>query len=377
MKTKYFSIIVLMITFILILGTKVNAVEIEKDKEYEVKQEVEIKALPLIFSANKAKISSGNIKIAEILNDWCKVENSEEAGWIRKNNLKDIIEESNTPSEEEQKPEENETENNQPDPDENNQKPEESENTETENKDFEVKELNKTGYVKADGLNVRKEPSTSSESLHSYSFNAKIKITGEVDGWYRINYDGEEGYVSSKYVSDEKLPESTRRGGVDRKIETTPINENEEKNEDEDKKEEQTTEKQEQQNTNKSGVTGEQVVSFAKQYLGYKYVSGGASPSTGFDCSGFTTYVFKHFGISLNRSSSAQIKNGISVQKSNLQLGDILIFNNEANTAIGHVGIYIGNGTFIHAANHKDGVKITSLSLSYYAKRYVGARRVI
>ena len=126
-----------------------------------------------------------------------------------------------------------------------------------------------------------------------------------------------------------------------------------------------------------TGTTGTAVVEYAKQYLGYKYVSGGTSPSTGFDCSGFTTYVYKHFGISLNRSSKDQIKNGVAVERSNLQPGDIVVFNNSANTAIGHVGIYIGGDNFIHAANPKEGVRITSLSSSYYKTRYVGARRVI
>ena len=116
---------------------------------------------------------------------------------------------------------------------------------------------------------------------------------------------------------------------------------------------------------------------FAKKYLGYKYVAGGSSPSTGFDCSGFTTYVFRNFGVSLNRSSKDQIKNGTAVSKSNLQPGDIVIFKNRGKTAIGHVGIYIGSGNFIHAANKKEGVVITALSSSYYSQRYVGARRVI
>ena len=114
-----------------------------------------------------------------------------------------------------------------------------------------------------------------------------------------------------------------------------------------------------------------------KKYLGYKYVSGGASPDAGFDCSGFTSYVYKHFGVTLSRSSRSQINNGTAVEKSNLKTGDIVVFNNDANTVIGHVGIYIGGGEFIHASNPKDGVKITALSSSYYSARYVGARRVI
>ena len=122
---------------------------------------------------------------------------------------------------------------------------------------------------------------------------------------------------------------------------------------------------------------GQEIVEYAKQYLGYRYVPGGGTPSTGFDCSGFTSYVYKHFGISLSRTSKDQAKNGTAVEKNNLQLGDILIFNNTANTAIGHVGIYIGDNNFIHASNPSEGVKITSLSSSYYKSRYVGARRVI
>ena len=225
-------------------------------------------------------------------------------------------------------------------------------------------ELDKTGYVNADGLNVRAEPDTSSELLDSLSRNDRLDITGEIDGWYRIDLDGQVGYVSAKYVSDTRVEEETtsRGGNVDRTQNTTT---------EEPVKEETTTE------TNQTSGTGAEVVEYAKQYLGYKYVAGGSSPSTGFDCSGFTTYVYKNFGISLNRSSSGQNKNGVSVSRNELQLGDLVIFNNDSNSAIGHVGIYVGGGNFIHSANPSEGVKITSLSSSYYSRRYVGARRVI
>ena len=93
------------------------------------------------------------------------------------------------------------------------------------------------------------------------------------------------------------------------------------------------------------------------------------SPS-GFDCSGFTSYVYKHFGYSLNRTSSGQRSNGVAVSKSDLQAGDILCFN-------GHVGLYIGGGSFIHAANPSKGVIISSLSESYYQKNYITARRIL
>ena len=126
-----------------------------------------------------------------------------------------------------------------------------------------------------------------------------------------------------------------------------------------------------------SSASGNNIVAYAKKYMGYKYVSGGSSPSTGFDCSGFTSYVYKQCGISISRSSSAQASNGTAVSKSNLQPGDLVIFNNRANTSIGHVGIYIGGNTFIHAGNSGTGVITTSLSDSYYQARYVTGRRII
>lgn len=114
---------------------------------------------------------------------------------------------------------------------------------------------------------------------------------------------------------------------------------------------------------------GSAVVAFAKQYVGYKYVSGGASPS-GFDCSGFTTYVYKHFGVTLNRTAAGQYSNGRSV--TSLQAGDLLMFS--YGKGISHVGIYIGGNQFIHAANSRSGVRIDSLST--YKSHYVGARRI-
>ena len=215
---------------------------------------------------------------------------------------------------------------------------------------------------------VRKGPSTDTKAIDSLEKNDEVKIVGQTGKWYKIDLKGKEGYVSAKYISDTKLPETTSRGGNTLKNEAT-------------KKEE--TPKQEQTPVEsapaqpETSATGTAIVEFAKKYLGYKYVSGGASPEKGFDCSGFTSYVYKQFGASLYRTSKDQIKNGVAIDQNNLQPGDLVIFNNEANTAIGHVGIYIGDGNFIHASNPKDGVKITTLLSGYYKIRYVGARRVI
>ncbi len=386
MKTKQLIITILMITIITMIATKVEATEndtqveqtqnienIEKDKQYNLTKEVKVKTLPLIFAIQKESIPSGNIRVTDILNDWCKIENEEKSGWIRINAIKTSVEQEN--NHEEAKQEENlNTEENNNQEQTNSSIEDENNQNQQENKTEEVTEISKTGYVKADGLNIRKEPTTSSEAIHSLSFNSKIKITGEIDGWYRIDYNNQIGYVSQKYVSDTKLPETTARGGYDR---TNSSSLTTQEAVQENQVEAETEQEQEEESIASASSEGKEVVEFAKKYLGYKYVAGGSSPSTGFDCSGFTTYVFRNFGVSLNRSSKDQIKNGTAVSKSNLQPGDIVIFKNQGKTAIGHVGIYIGNGNFIHAANKKEGVVITALSSSYYSQRYVGARRVI
>jgi peptidoglycan endopeptidase LytE len=117
------------------------------------------------------------------------------------------------------------------------------------------------------------------------------------------------------------------------------------------------------------------VVETAKQYLGYRYVSGGNSPSSGFDCSGFVQYVYKQHGISLPRTASGQA--GVGTKVTSLVPGDLVFFTrNVEGGGIGHVGIYIGNNTFIHARNQKYGVTTNSMDFSWYKDRYAGARRI-
>jgi peptidoglycan DL-endopeptidase CwlO len=113
------------------------------------------------------------------------------------------------------------------------------------------------------------------------------------------------------------------------------------------------------------------VVGIAMQYLGIPYRWGGASPSTGFDCSGFVLYVFAQIGVSLPHNAAMQYSYGSPVAKSQLQPGDLVFFN-----GLGHNGIYIGGGQFIHSPHTGDVVKISSLGDSWYAATYVGARRL-
>jgi peptidoglycan DL-endopeptidase CwlO len=113
------------------------------------------------------------------------------------------------------------------------------------------------------------------------------------------------------------------------------------------------------------------VVGIAMQYLGIPYQWGGESPSTGFDCSGFTYYVFSRVGVSLPRTVSTQYAVGVAVSRSQLQPGDLVFFN-----GLGHVGIYIGGNQFIHSPHTGDVVKISSMT-GYYSSTYVGGRRIL
>jgi cell wall-associated NlpC family hydrolase len=112
------------------------------------------------------------------------------------------------------------------------------------------------------------------------------------------------------------------------------------------------------------------VVGIAMQYLGTPYVWGGASPG-GFDCSGLVVYAYSQMGVYLPHYTGAQWNVGVPVSRSDLQPGDLVFFD-----GLGHVGIYIGGGQFIHAPHSGDVVKISSLGESWYATTYVGARRV-
>jgi peptidoglycan DL-endopeptidase LytE len=129
-----------------------------------------------------------------------------------------------------------------------------------------------------------------------------------------------------------------------------------------------------QQNTS-SRIRNSSVVQAAYRNLGARYVWGASRPGA-FDCSGFTMYVMRQFGVSLPHSSSAQFRMGRSVSRSNLQAGDLVFFSLGTRGVVGHVGVYIGNGRMIHASTPSTGVIVSSINERYYAARYLGARRV-
>lgn len=118
------------------------------------------------------------------------------------------------------------------------------------------------------------------------------------------------------------------------------------------------------------------IVAISKKYIGVRYVSGGTTPR-GFDCSGYTQYVFREAGVAINRNVITQLQNGVIIAKEDLQAGDLVIFSNTSNRGFAsHIGIYLGNGKLIHCGESK-GVTIVDLDSTYFAKHYQCARRVI
>lgn len=274
------------------------------------------------------------VKLIQKLNNWVYVEGNNQRGWILFSKL--------TKSEETNKPAET-------------TKPEEPEES-----------LNKTGYVTTDGINFRKEANTDSQVLRVLITNLKVNIIKEEGDWYKVTYKDETGYILKKYVSEKEVKTTSRSSKQERtNKQTTKV------------VSEQKEEIQQTSTVASSGNKGQEVVDYAKQYLGSRYVYGGSSPK-GFDCSGFTMYVYKHFGVSLSHSATAQSNQGQKIAKSDLQPGDLVFFKNyRTNKGIGHVGIYIGNNKFIHASTESTGVITSSLLTSGYQNRYVSASRVI
>lgn len=123
-----------------------------------------------------------------------------------------------------------------------------------------------------------------------------------------------------------------------------------------------------------SSSVSSSLVEYSYKFLGKPYVWASSGPNS-FDCSGFTSYVYKKFGYSLPHYTGAQAEMGRSVSKESLKAGDLVFFNTTGSNS--HVGIYIGNGKFIHASSGQRKVMISDLSESYYKSRYSEARRII
>ena len=201
-------------------------------------------------------------------------------------------------------------------------------------------------YVNAtSGLNVRSGAGTSYSKIGSLDYKEKVTVLSTSNGWAKINYKGQAGYVSSSYLQSTVPSGSTSNSG----------------------------------SNNSVSASASSVIAYAKTLLGKPYVWGAQGPNS-FDCSGFTYYVFKNkAGIILPRTSSAQSKYGTYVSRNNLRAGDLVFFdtNGANNGQVSHVGLYIGNGQMIHASYSQKKIVIDNFNSSYFKRTFVNGRRVL
>lgn len=202
-----------------------------------------------------------------------------------------------------------------------------------------IVKVNKTRFVKSDNVNLRSGPSLESDTVSSLGTGTKVFLIKKENDWaYVKTLQGNYGWIYTPLVSKYKpynLAKSTKTYGRRYKL-----------------------------------------VLAARKYLGIRY-RWGAAGNGAFDCSGFVMTVFKQFGINLPHSAAGMFGYGKKVAKGDLQVGDVVFFATYTKGP-SHVGIYIGNGKFIHASSGKHkGVTISSLSENYYSKRFLGAKRIL
>ncbi len=194
------------------------------------------------------------------------------------------------------------------------------------------------GYVTCDVLNVRESPNTNCGIVDRMSYGTGFEIIYTDNGWYNIKMDnGITGFVSAAYVNKTSELSDLFYNGTN---------------------------------------TGAEIAKLAHNYIGSRYSYGSSGPNT-FDCSGFTSYLYKQFGYSLPRTSTSQSQIGVQVQKESLVPGDILCFSNRRDRKVNHVGIYVGDSKFIHASTSVRGVVKDDLNTDYYVRNYVCARRIL
>jgi hypothetical protein len=198
-------------------------------------------------------------------------------------------------------------------------------------------ELPERGLITGSMVNLRESASLTSKVLAVLPQGNLVVVKGINCDWVRVKLeDGLEGWIYQKYITTDA----------------------------------ETVESRERFFAKAGKITG-----LALRYLGFKYRYGGASPR-GFDCSGFTMYIYAQFGWKLPHSAAAQMELGVSVKKTDLLPGDLVFFRTLNSYKINHVGIYLGNGDFVHAASGSGAVKVSSINDGYYKYKYYCARRL-
>ncbi len=207
----------------------------------------------------------------------------------------------------------------------------------------------RVGWVARPEVNVRVGPGLDQKEIGEAVLGTQVIILDEKGDWYKVALDnGTTGWMASWLIDTREQRIARKAGGTgsSRAARYSP-----------------------------ASSVGRSFVHTAMRYRGSPYVSGGSSPS-GFDCSGFVSFVLRQHGVRVSRSSRMLFHEGTPVSRNELVPGDIVFFRNTYRQGISHVGIYMGNNQFIHASNRRGGVKISSLDSAYYAPRYAGARRM-
>ena len=316
--------------------------------QYVLTAQTNMRTMPNIISNIVVVLEQGK-QVTTIVefNNWIKVTDGSNIGWVPKVKLLAQEQVSST----------NEVPNNAEEGDTQENVTEETNQVEEENN------INKPGIVTVETANVRESASTSATIIGFLDYNDTVTITKEEGDWYYVEGEEISGYVSknliSTNVSSRSLTEE-RKNDNDTTVIDQDINNN-------------LTEALSNQNNQK----GNQIAEYAKQFLGCSYVSGGKTPSSGFDCSGFTKYVYSNFGYTLGNTAATQNNLGKDVNIEDIAIGDLILFYDEGKTKIGHTGIYIGDGNFVHAANASRGVVTDNLNTnSYYNTRIVSIKRM-
>jgi len=214
----------------------------------------------------------------------------------------------------------------------------------------EAANFNKRGSVSGSAVNMRERPNTTSSILGSYGSGTEMSIIGINSGWYKVVHGDLTGYIRSDLMTVLSRGSGSGEAAAPRVTAISAPDPN--------------------------LPLGHSIASFASGFVGHRYVRAGTSPA-GFDCSGLVTYVLGQHGIRVTRNASGQYRdNGVHINKSDLVPGDLVFFSNNGGRSVTHVGIYIGEGKFVHASGTRVGVIISSLSSSYYTRVWHGAKRV-
>lgn len=188
-------------------------------------------------------------------------------------------------------------------------------------------EAKEMATVTTDTLRVREEASTDSDTLSTVNKDEELVVVETLDGWVKVEVDNYQGYVSADYVN---VAVKLKTGNTMKEL------------------------------TFGNGVSQTRVdlVNYALQFVGNRYVWGGTSLTKGVDCSGFTMKIYQKYGIYLPHSSRAQPGHGTKISRSEIRPGDLIFYG--SGKSINHVAIYIGNGQVVHASNSRDGIKISN-----------------